>query len=423
MLSLSLKKQKTLSFLLRSVIILGSFTSWFAINTVLRLPVIVLVFLFLAYCLFQFKRTEIKIPLSIKIEDVFLIIWILSFLVSILYNSADFHTKYITNTIAGFLVVFGFYFFIQVIIKESGIKHESILRTFLVALLILYTVVIVDFILSNFLGVFLMDLFTFAEVYNSKGFKRILWHSSSSPAEEPGNVAFFLNVYWPFASLYLFNRGLKKTIFLISAIHIVCMILLYSTAGFAFFIAAITFSFLFTSNLKKIFIIVLVALGTIFLIIATNPWDVKGKLVELSIYHEFLTKITLDTKNQSAGDRVTAWSRAYKDWKSSPLFGLGPGISKVKYQGDSYYGLITYSAASLGLIGSVGIVLFLIIIVLKTLFRNLSYSIKFFLISSLFLAISKNLISDAFLNIPFWVSLISVKLFSSPQSSINQNLT
>ncbi len=406
-----LKKQEILVLFLKLVIITGPITSWFALSTTLRLPIIFLSALFLIYFIFLLKNS-FRFHFKSYTEDFFLVLWALSFLFSVLYNATWFHSRLITNTIAAFLLVFGFYFFPRLVIKDSRIKLDELMSAFYYAICILYCIIILDFILNNFFAISLMDYFTIAEVYNSKGFSRAIWHSSSSPSEEPATVAYFINTYWSFASIYLFKKKRKKAILMLSLVHVLCMILLVSTSGFVFFFLALLAGYVFSGKWNKIFksLTLLTVLFSILLI--SNPYNFRKKMEKLSISSEFLLKISLNTKNQSAGDRVRNWTRSFNDWIESPVFGLGPGISKVRYNGDNYYGLITYSAASLGSIGGLSIILFLGFLSFRVFKANFDSNAKFFIITALFLSISKNFISDEFLNIPFWISLVVLNQYA-----------
>lgn len=400
----------TLRLLLSLVIISSPFTSWFAINTLIRLPIIFLILLFTIFSFYTKHHLSTIQRFRFFREDPSLLLWLFSFIISATIHSTHFHSKLLTNTIAAFLIVFGFVFFLRGVLITTKLNIKDLTKYFFITLIILYFIILTDFILSNFFDTFLMEYFSTANIHNAIGFRRALWFSSSSPAQEPGDVAYFINVFWPFGMYYLKLIGKEKAILIFVFIQLLMMILLYSTAGISFFLIGILIASITTNdynilrNLCKYSIIIFV------LVFFSNPDFFVKNVGLLDYYSEVSEKLTLNSNNVSAGDRLNGWNNAICDFMKNPIFGKGPGYSKVTYSGGSYYGIVSYSMASIGIFGLITICFTFVSITYR--FTQVDKKVRYFVIFTLFTAISKNFIGDAFFDLPLWIALVSVQYLS-----------
>jgi len=380
------------------VVVTSPITAWFAINTYLRLPVIFLVALFLLSVPLFFTKRLILRKSWFSAKDVLLLSWLMSFMISILWNSSDIQNKHLSNFIAFLLIVFGFVFFLKVILLNLNLSKQMIGKFFLSTLFILYLIISVDFVLSNFFEIYLMKIFGWAEVYNSIGYQRI-WFSSSSPSEEPGNVAYFINVFW-LLTMQSIKLKFRNMVFLL-LYHTLCLGILVSTAGFVSFVFALVISAVLKGRWKP-FIVFIPFLVGVALVIQLLIASLGAEVSDL-IYYEILPRIMLDSdSNVSAGVRSEAWSNAFEDWKQNPIFGNGPGYNRIKYD-SSYYGIFSTSLANGGILSFASIALYFLILFFKALKSKNKAS--YYILALLVVLTIKNSISDSFLLLPTWIAL------------------
>jgi len=391
---------KVHSWLFLMVIVTSPMTSWFAISTYLRLPALLLLVLFISTIPFYYSG---KYKISKKyftIEDGLLLLWLVSFFASAMWNSEDIQNKFLTNIISIAIVVFGFNFYLKVQLFNLEITKNKIYSTFRWTLLILYAIILVEFVLTNFYSTSLLPIFSWAGVYNSEGYYR-LWFSSSSPSEEPGNVAFFINIFWFLAVIPVIEKRNYFELVWLFLIQLLCLVLLVSTAGIFFFILTILVLLLIKKRWKTfIGILFFILSAFLFFIYSYSLYD--EHIMDV-IFHEIIPKMMLDGDySKSANVRTIMWSNAFSDWYDAPIFGNGPGYNRIKYD-STYYGIFTSSLANCGILGFASIFLFFLSLVIRTLKARSFNSLILF--GVLIIIVSKNSISDSFLHLPMWIAI------------------
>lgn len=388
-------------------IILTPFTSYFALSSWLRFPVLVLlllVFIFLVNITLQ-RRFAVA-ALQIDKEDLFLIAflsviwlsWFLGFREGRSFNHALAYT---------FAIVFYFFVF-RMIIKDNSISSLFVLKHFAISSLICCSIIILDWILINFMDIGIREYFVNVEnkTANMYYFQRAHFFSVGGVAEEPGSMALLLNITAPLGLLYFELRQKKNARNFLLSIYAISLFCLFSTAGFTNVIVASGLLVLYnliavqrvSLTYRKLFFFI-----SAFLLIAILA--ITNQEIVANIINEVSQKLSLSTKDASASIRTETWHDAIDDWLLHPFLGNGPGYG-VHIYGSGYHSVYLTMLADLGILG---ITSFLIFILFKTfkLFQ-LAPTFRFHLgIAFIATALHFAIVGD-FYHAPFWILLILI---------------
>jgi O-antigen ligase len=204
----------------------------------------------------------------------------------------------------------------------------------------------------------------FYEPYDRNGF----FLSPSGPAEEPGDMAFYLSMFFPFALASL-KTGLGRSALI--SLHSITLIGLFSSAGIVCFIASCTAGvtcLIWTKRNDKPWLVRLLRfvkfafVGVVFLFIAlgaivllsNQSGEIPSNELLLNriegLIRVMVEKATFADVSRSANDRRDDISEALKTIQQHPWFGAGLGYHSASI-GRTPQSLYLLIAAELGFVG------------------------------------------------------------------------
>jgi O-antigen ligase len=391
--------------LVKYYFILAPFTSYFALSSWFRLPVIYVSILLLIWLLIKASGKNSRLKSRYYIEDLLLIIFAFSIIVSFVVNF--YGTRAINHLLAWYFIIFIQYFFIKTIINDYNIESTAVLGYIKTSSFIVCSIVVIDWILSNYAGIFIRSFFVnVPESANMEYFMNYGVYATGGVAEEPGAMALLLNAYVPLGMLYLKKERKRFKFYLLFVLYIASLIFIGSKAGIFFFVSAFVVYSLISIlvrkrlNLKFLFVFVFVIVALLILF---------QKLDFGNIYSNLIDKIFLSADNTSANIRISTWRLAVQDWLSHPIFGNGPGYGKQTVT----YGYLSFYLTILAEFGSLALLFFIIFLIL--IFFRLLYvenEARIFIFLSLFTVTFHLFILADFHNGVIWVPFIIIQLLT-----------
>lgn len=388
-------------------IVLTPFTSYFAVSSWLRLPVIVLLILVSLSLLSIAIKQKIAIAaLKIDREDFFLLSFLILVWTSWLFGFRE--GRSLNHAIAYTFAVGFYYFIFRMIVNNNQINSTFILRHFAITSIICCSIIILDWILINLFSIGIRDYFVNIEnnTANMLYFQRAYFFSVGGVAEEPGSMALLLNITAPLGLLYFEQRQNSKTYNILLTLYGVALFCLFSTAGLFNLIFAMGVLYLYNLiESKKIKIslnsVMLISIGLmVIIIIAVNNQHVID-----SITNEISQKLSLNTRDASASIRTETWYKAFRDWRMSPLLGNGPGHG-VQLYGSGYHSVYFSILADLGVLSIMAFGAFILSKAIKVFI--LPRHVRFYVgIAFIATTIHFAIVGD-FYHAPFWILLILI---------------
>lgn len=399
---------KLLSTLLSYLLVFSSFTTWLAINEYIRFNIFIIICIFFLDLICGNKKKTIVIQKNTKVERmlmlVFLVIVSVSFGVNLLYN---YQSKLISNYLATLFIVGLLYFYYSSII-EKYITNENCIKALAYAGLLLITIITTDSILVNFFNIEIKNFFILGFQGNADYFRRTAWISPTSPTEEPGISALYLNMLIPF-TLYYFQCW-RKTIL---ALFIFCSFSLFSSAGLFITLSGGLIIYIL-KGYSRIFII----LGIILLILVVfYKIMISYEYVQIVIEQwNFIDKITLAGNSTSSTERSYGFYQAILDGLDSPFYGKGPGYGKSIIE-------VGYLSTFFSFLGNYGFIAFSIFCLIWgiNLWKcfHLERKYKFIFIYSFYAISIGALIGDNLHNFALWMLLPIITKFYNNKKVIN----
>ncbi|PKV62739.1 O-antigen ligase family protein [Pontibacter ramchanderi] len=388
-------------------IVLTPFTSYFAVSSWLRLPVIVLLILVAISILAVAIRQKIAVAvLKIDREDFFLLIFLLLVWMSWLFGFGE--GRSLNHAIA-YTFAIGFYYFIfRMIVNNNQIDSAFILKHFAITSIVCCGIIILDWTLVNLFSIGIRDYFVNVEnnTANMLYFQRAYFFSVGGVAEEPGSMALLLNITAPLGLLYFEQRQNSKAYSILLAMYGVGLFCLFSTAGLFNLIFAVSVLYLYNLlESKKIRIslnrIVLITVGLVAIIIIA----INNQHVIASITNEISQKLSLNTRDASASIRTETWYKAFRDWRLSPLLGNGPGHG-VQLYGSGYHSVYFSILADLGILSILAFGTFMFSKAIKVFLLPLR--VRFYVGIAFVATFIHFAIVGDFYHAPFWILLILI---------------
>ena len=388
-------------------IVLTPFTSYFAVSSWLRLPVIVLLILVAVFLLsIAIKQKIAAAALKVDREDFFLISFLLLVWASWLLGFGE--GRSLNHAIAYTFAISFYYFIFRIIVNDNHIDSVFILRHFAITSIICCTIIILDWTLINLFSIGIRDYFVNVEnnTANMLYFQRAYFFSVGGVAEEPGSMALLLNITAPLGLLYFEQRQNSKAYNILLAMYGVALFCLFSTAGLFNLFFAIGVLYLYNLiESKKIRIslnrIIFISAGLIAIIIIA----VNNQHVIDSITNEISQKLSLNTRDASASIRTETWYKAFRDWRMNPLLGNGPGHG-VQLYGSGYHSVYFSILADLGILSIFAFGTFILFKAIKVFL--LPHPVRFYVgVAFIATTIHFAIVGD-FYHAPFWILLILI---------------
>jgi|SaaInlLV_10m_DNA_2_1039722.scaffolds.fasta_scaffold00428_20 hypothetical protein len=400
-------------FFLSKIIILSlPFTNLFAIGTFATIS-----FLGSQLYLFLYILKNKKIIKNYILSIFFLLILLgfTSIVVYLLYYG-NIHS-YFYKAFRAFVFIFLYIVSISLIFKKYGVNH--VLKYLYYATWIVLVYGLLDFLLSNFIGIHFDNyLYRYnAEVNHGSVGNIIRLRSTFS---EPGYLAFYINTIFPITLIYLkFIR--KKINYLYFFLGIIVFILTVSSAGFAIFsINIILLSLLFKKY--KILLLATILFSGIFIL--------SNTILSNTILVKKITKrITLNENVISVNERLNKYIIANEEFENNfnnigdYLFGKSPGyIISNHNSGLGNFFLNTFIEH--GIIGIVIIIVLFYKVFTTILKSNAKWKLYCFYV--LFSIILHLLIVQIFYNLFIYFGLLSIYYLSKitkDHETLKENFT
>lgn len=393
-------------------IFLAPFTSFFAVSSWLRLPVVVNQFLFVVTLFGVLVHKKIRNKWLVQ-EDLLLLIFLcfvwLSFLFGFLEKRSFNHSLAYTNSILFF------FFLIKYVIEWQRISLLKISKVVYYSFLTASLIIIIDFIGINFLNIEIRNWYSEIDgkisnmdYFIRNGFKRV-----GGVAEEPGHMAFFYNIYFGISLFYLSSKNNIKTLIMPIILYLLCQFAMLSNAGIILPVFALLFIFIY-NKLKKLKISkkqILIICSFLFIFLFTSIififFDVgnSSKIIE-----EFFDKVFFnesDKSYSSSGQRLKQWERAFTNFIKKPVLGNGPGYG-VNEDAEGYLSVYLTILSDLGILAFLTFLSFLVILIQRILYLDI-YSRSFLLFCVMTCFLHLFIIAD-FYHAPFWILLVLIQL-------------
>ena len=406
----------TNSILLAIFCILISFTSAFAITSVITIPLALtvgIIFLFII----QLKPNNLKISFSFL--DFFLLIFLIFSLCSSLYNNFIWYSnKSLNHSIAYFYVIVFTYFLLKLAFLNLKYSKKAIYTSIVLGVFLTSCFGCAEFVLKGFYEIKLDELLPRVDVikYNPTALGELV--RIRAFMEESGHLAFYLELMFPICILIIKNKlcnsflDVKFRIFF-TLISFAAFLLTFSSAGIAIVILAYSI-FFFPQNLWTIFknivlnrikrLYFLFVLFCIFLL----SWIFFPYLV--TAYEVFDEIVFGKLTEGSATDRqdriVSALQLFDKSNIINKIIGFGPGAyDKLKI--ESIVSLYFTYLLEVGYMGLFFFILFILSLIHKVFFAFEGINRKF-LLFSVFSAIVHFLFISNYWYPWFWFVIIMI---------------
>lgn len=389
-------------------VVVSPWTSYLALSSWVRLPVLVLGLAYLA-CAPGLITGFIRQPLRLfqDREDLLLALFMSLLLVS--YGLGFGGPRSFNHTLS-YCFTFLFYLFLfKLAARQAGFGPWHMARAFAWSALLGCFMVLLDSVLVNFFDFRLRPylLTGGSKTYNMLYFSKGAMQAVGGTAEEPGSMAFFLNIIAPIGLWYFHRGGRKGSLYLLGAFYLLSMVALRSTAGLLITlggagVAALLHPRYFASLASRL-----------ALLLFPIAWYAFVKLQEVlaGISMPFLLevseKMSMSTRAHSAAVRADNWDRGMRYFLESPWFGTGPGFGK-EINDNGYTQFFLTVLADTGILTFACICLFLIAVAVKVP-RLPNMACSFLILPFFGSIVHLNIIGD-YWSAPFWFAIVMVQL-------------
>lgn len=391
--------------LIFSYILFAPFTAWLALSGWLRLPVMILIFTLLLAAPFILARLGDNRPsIHVEQEDSFLLLFSILLMVTIIINPLN--EKTFNHTLAYLFSFFVSYFGFRALVNVYGIRFSEICRFASYSMVLCSIIIFIEWVAANILGIYIRKYFILDnKVSNMLYYSRFLFKSVGGVAEEPGWMAFNLNMMFALG-LYNFKASSPFKIYGYIALYLIASICLASSGGIGFMIMAFFFVFLNKTRGYTLFLKILAAAALPFVFVyTTNSIFIKNKIVYF--FESIHSKITF--QHTSANMRLWAWDEAIKDWITEPWFGKGPGFGNLNFEEQTGYLSFYFKVlAENGVFALIAIVGFFGMLLLKA--RMLPPDIRIYAMLSIAAGFMHLSIHDAFYHPTLWIAISATQL-------------
>ncbi len=400
-------------------IFFAPFTSFFALSTWLRLPVVINQILFLTLIIGIFQNNLIKTKWIVK-EDLFLIgflvlVW-LSFTLGYREQRSFNHSLAYTNSIL-------FYFFLsKYVITLFKISSVQIAKIVYWSFITSSVIIILDFIGINYLDFSLRRVFSEADgaISNMNYYIRAGKQRVGGVAEEPGNMALFYNIYFGISLYYLHQNRKRYNIKWILFLFVVSHFAMLSNAGIALPVIAGIIIFLLNKltrlkiTTKQLFwtLSIFITIILSYLIILFFDIGQSSQLLE-----EFFNKIFFNetVEYSSSGQRLKHWARALSNFTKHSIFGNGPGFG-VNQDAEGYLSVYLTILSDVGIIAFIFFISFQRELILKVL--KLETATRNFLLFCVITSFLHLIIVADFYHAPLWILFVFIQLVYKEQKTV-----
>ncbi|MBP0902857.1 O-antigen ligase family protein [Mariniflexile gromovii] len=397
-------------------IFFAPFTSFFAISSWLRIPVVINQVLFVFLVLGVFIHGKVSRKWILK-EDLLLIsllfvVW-LSFLFGFKEQRSFNHSLAYTNSIV-------FYFFVsKYVIQFLNIKAIEVLAVIYKSFLLCSLIIIIDFIGINYFDFSLRRIYApvvDGKISNMNYFIRGEMLSVAGVAEEPGHMANFYNIYFGLSLCYIYQKKYVKKYKWLIGLFILSQIALFSSAGIALSIFATILIFIINKiekfSITKIQLAWIVGLLMVFFLGLVILLSFKSE-TEFKQINSIIDKITFSeeankvTKVSSSGQRLYQWTRALSNFVKHPVLGNGPGYG-VNEDTEGYLSVYFTILSDVGLFAFLFFVSFQTILLIKVI--RLKRNVRSFVLFSLITSFLHLIIIADFYQAPLWILFVLIQL-------------
>src|SRR5260221_712994 len=396
-------------------VIFSPFTAYFAISPWLRLPVMLILFVYIIFLIkiVLQKKISRNFIFGINTVDILLLLLLISIMISLSFNGIN--SKGVNHVFAYTFTFLILFIGLKKIIDFEGIGYFFILKMLAITSLLCGVIIISDWILVNFLSIGFREYFVKVDnrianmLYYSKGY----FISVGGVAEEPGSMALLLNIISPLGLLYWKLRE-KYVYFLLSlGIYLLSLFFLFSVTG----LVSVSCSVAFLALLKlagkgarwraKRGIFILTCCFLFSCAVIGTLYAIRNRDLLVQQMQEIKAKILLNDQDVSANARTETWQNALNDWRRSPIWGNGPGNSMKLYD-TGYHSVYLTLLADTGVVSLTLFLLFVLMQFREVLLVGGKYR------SYLFIALFSSLIHFAvvgdFYHVQFWIMLICIHL-------------
>jgi hypothetical protein len=402
--------------LLFLAVVISPWTSYLALSAWLRLPVVVLLLTYtvsfprLVQAFFLRPLAHFR-DLEDLLLGAFMALVLISYGLGFGGPRSFNHTLGYCFTLTCYLLLFKW------AARESGFTYLHMARACAWAAAIGCFIVLCDSVLANFLHFKLRSYFLTggSRSYNMLYFSKGGMLAVGGTAEEPGSMAFFLNILTPIGLWHLHRGGRVFAVHLLGFAYLLSMLAVRSTAGIVIALCAagivgvLRWRFLGFLSLR---------LG---MLLAPTLLVVYFKLRQILQHYsvaflkELAEKIALSSQSHSASIRSGNWARAWENFLHSPWFGRGPGFGQ-EINSNGYTQFFLAVLADTGIFTFACICLFFIVVAVKLL--QIPGDLKYFLILPYFGTLAHlNIVGD-YWSPPIWFAIAIIQMaYPAPERS------
>jgi len=318
-------------------------TNVFALNTWLPLPLFV-IFVFLGFYGLNILYAGYVIKPVTCLQDVVLLVFLLSLFVASWVNSDIFGLKQLDHLFSYSVVIGAYYFSARILIQKTKTRMNEIMFWLTIAVIIASLFGIFEFAGKNFFSYDADLLVTRATVleYNPL-FAGVIIRARSFMSES-GNFALFLELFSPLIIMHWFR--VKRSIFGVILLF-VCLMALITTFSAAA-VAGLSFGILVAliAFLAKVFVnkklsrsglkLLLLLFFSIIMIMYFGSRNIDNAYISGITNKLVLSYKVVDAPNS----RVSKWRAVIPVIAEHPVLGLGPG-GFLSSQGSGY-GIVSW---------------------------------------------------------------------------------
>ncbi len=340
-------------------------------------------------------------------EDLFLAAFLIIALISVLIN--PFTDRTFSNLLAYFFTVFAYFLGLKMAIQDLKITSMQLGKAIYYSAVLCCIIMVVDFLLANFLNFQLRPLFVNLEngTANMTYYQKWGVLTVGGVAEEPGSMALILNIYG-LIGIYYAAEHLSKSKFNLLFLLYICALATSGSIGAIMFVALSFLILKFRQAFSfKFLLYTILALGFIAIL---------GEVLIQGFLNEFQQKLVLSDDSASAVIRLLSWKKGFETWMQNPILGMGPGYGKVINGGEGYLSFFLTVLADLGLFAFITIILFLFKILTKAIKTDKSKILALSLLTTIF----HLWILGDFYHAPFWILLVFIQLVSIEKIKISK---
>lgn len=332
----------SIRFASKAVVLFSPFTVWLSISPWLRLSHLVTIGALGFLVIWSLTRKRSPLFEWHPLVDIPILGFSSLTFINGIIHASDLSPKMINHIFVRSMVVMLFFWGWRVLFQTGQLTRKDLFKICAVAAFVLNAVIVADAICVNFLGYELRSLFIIADTGNTDYFRRLVWITPSSPAEEPATAAYFSAILWSLGVIHVKHAKLRIQAPL-WGLHILATASLFSTAGAISLVITILPFASTISNKAKIIITSAFGIISIWLYQFISPFVA-------AVSNEMTSKLLMSNANLSASKRMATWTQATRDFVDAPLLGKGVGYGNTILE-TGYHGILWSIPAETGLIG------------------------------------------------------------------------